>query len=369
MQSVNMLGNITMNNGSKPEPTCAFVEDTPAETFWKTFGYCFIAIGSLLGNSLVILVIFENRKMRSPINYLIVNMASSDILFTVFVIPRLISELYSAPRRWFVGGPFGSLLCKLDYFVQDISTAVSILSLVAIAFDRFYGVVFPMKSGIMSRGKVCGVVLASTWFLAALLHLPYFYTYKLLDDSLCLNHWVVDSVKASNVYFVLQSTVLFFFPALIIVIVYSIIIITLWRKKFPGNQSQKDKKRVSKRNRNVLKMVVAVVVVFISCWLPVNVSIYLIIFQWGYSQPCYTKTLMFWVILLAYSNGCINPYLYFIFNGNFRQGFRKVFCRRDPAGFFRSRHTTRRRSRTDAMSLTSFESIRRKKPALKANTG
>ena len=118
-----MFDNSTAKNESKPGAICAFLEDTSAEVNLKAFAYCLIAIGSLLGNSLVILVILKNRKMRSPINYLIINMASSDILFTVFVIPRLIVELYSAPHRWFVSGIFGSLLCKLDYFVQDIATA------------------------------------------------------------------------------------------------------------------------------------------------------------------------------------------------------------------------------------------------------
>ena len=353
-----MVGNSTAKNESKPGAICAFLEDTSAEVNLKAFAYCLIAIGSLLGNSLVILVILKNRKMRSPINYLIINMASSDILFTVFVIPRLIVELYSAPRRWFVSGIFGSLLCKLVYFIQDIATAVSILSLVAIAFDRFYGVVYPMKSGLISRGKICGLVLACTWFLAALLHLPYFYVYKLSNDSLCRYSWGpnVDSIQASRAYFVVMSVTLFFFPATIIIIVYGMIVISLWRKKFPGIQSLKDKKRISKRNRSVLKMVVAVVVVFICCWLPVNVSIYLSLFHWGFSQPCYRRTLFFWVILLAYSNVCITPFLYFIFNENFRQGFRHVFFHRKEAGSFPSnRHSTRRGTRSYAVSHTSLK--------------
>ena len=353
-----MSDNSTAKNESKPGAICALLEDTSAEVNLKAFAYCLIAIGSLLGNSLVILVILKNRKMRSPINYLIINMASSDILFTVFVIPRLIVELYSAPHRWFVSGIFGSLLCKLDYFVQDIATAVSILSLVAIAFDRFYGVVYAMNSGLFSRGKICGLVLASTWFLAALLHLPYFYVYKLSNDSLCQYNWGpnVDEIQAAKAYFVVLSVTLFFFPATIIVVVYGMIVITLWRKKFPGIQSLKDKKRISKRNRRVLKMVVAVVVVFICCWLPVNVSIYLRLFQWGYTAPCYIETLFFWVILLAYSNACITPFLYFIFNENFRQGFRHVFFHRERAGSFRSnRRSTRRGTRSYAVRLTSLK--------------
>ena len=151
-----MTWNKTLNNNIVPENMCDSDEDseTDHEKTWKTFACCLIAFGSLVGNSLVIFVIFKNRGMRSTINYFIVNMASSDLLFTVFVTPRLIAALYLGPERWLVGGTFGSVLCKLDHFIQDISTAVSILRLVAIAFDRLYGVVFPMKAGLMDAGRI-----------------------------------------------------------------------------------------------------------------------------------------------------------------------------------------------------------------------
>lgn len=342
-----------MNNVSN---TCGIPEYPSTDKSWKTFAYSFIAFGSLLGNSLVILVIFKNRSMRSTINFFIVNMSASDILFTVFVIPRLITELHSVPYRWFIGGTVGSFLCKVDYFIQDVSTAVSILSLVAIAVDRFHGVVFPMKAGLMNGGKVRRVALGATWCLGALLHLPYFYVYKLVDDKFCKYNWdpFVDNAKASKFYFLFLSITLFFFPAAILIIVYSIIIITLRRQKFPGNQSLKDKKRVAKRNRSVLQMVVAVVVVFICCWLPVNVSIYIAIFQWGPNTPCYISLLFFWVIFIAYSNGCISPCLYFIFNQNFRQGFRKAFFGRGNRDSIRSNQRFTRR-RTDDASLTALQ--------------
>lgn len=351
-----MSANDTMNNVSHP---CGFAADPSTEKAWKTFAYSVIGFGSLLGNSFVILIIFKIRGMRSTMNYFILNMAASDLLFTVFVIPRVVSDLHSAPSRWFVRGVLGSFLCKFDFFIQDVSTAVSILSLVAIAADRFYGVVFPMKAGLMSSGTFRRRILAATWFVSALFHLPYFYAYKLYDDALCLYDWspFLDHKKASRVYFLIMSITLFFFPAIILTIVYSIIIITLKRQKFPGNQSVKDKKRVAKRNRSVLRMVVAVVIVFICCWLPFNVSMYIALFQWGSHVPCYTSSLFFWVVFIAYSNGCISPCLYFIFNENFRQGFGKVFYRGGIRGSLRTNLRSTRR-RTDDISLSTFERVR-----------
>ena len=349
-----MTWNKTLNNDIVPENMCDSDEDseTDHEKAWKTFAYCLIAFGSLVGNSLVIFVIFKNRGMRSTINYFIVNMASSDLLFTVFVTPRLIAALYLGPERWLVGGTFGSVLCKLDHFIQDISTAVSILSLVAIAFDRLYGVVFPMKAGLMDAGRICVMVLIGTWLLGSVFHLYYFFAFKLDDSSehlLCKYIW---SAKAAQVTFIIHSVSLFFFPGAVLVIVYTTIITRLWKTKIPGNHSERHKQRIDKRNRNVLRMVIAVVIVFICCWLPVNVSIYFLLFQWAY-PPCYAKTLFFWILLLTYSNGSISPFLYFIFNENFRQGFRGIFCyRREIRGSLRSKSlSTARRSRTVALNL------------------
>ena len=93
-----MPWNETLNNDTVPENMCESEEDLETEKAWKTFAYCLIAFVSLVGNSLVIFVVFRKCNMRSTINYFIVNMASSDFLFTVFVIPRLIAELYIGPE-------------------------------------------------------------------------------------------------------------------------------------------------------------------------------------------------------------------------------------------------------------------------------
>ncbi|XP_029181946.2 QRFP-like peptide receptor [Acropora millepora] len=359
-----MPWNKTLTNHTVPENMCDSEEDSETEKAWKTFAYCLIAFGSLVGNSLVILIIFRNCDMRSTINYFIVNMASSDFLFTVFVIPRLIAELYLGPETWLVGGTLGSILCKLDHFIQDISTAVSILSLVAIAFDRLYGVFFPMKAGLIDGRRICIIVLTGTWFLASVLHLHYFFAFKLKDRSehlLCKYSW---SAESAQVTFIIYSVCLFFFPGAVLVIVYTTIITRLWNTKIPGNHAERHKQRIAKRNRNVLRMVVAVVTVFICCWLPVNVSIYFVLFEWDH-PPCYAKTLFFWIIFLAYSNGCITPFLYFIFNENFRKGFRRIFCCPcEIRGSLPSKSfSATRRSRTDTLNLKNLnDGLRKNSP-------
>ena len=101
---------------------------------------------SLLGNLAVIAIVSKNKRMRTTTNYLIANMAASDLLISAFAVPRELVQIFAGSNIWLLDGLAGSISCKLVYFLQDISTAVSIQSLVAIAVDRYQGVVFPFLS-------------------------------------------------------------------------------------------------------------------------------------------------------------------------------------------------------------------------------
>ena len=127
-----------------------------------------------------------------------------------------------------------------------------------------------MKADLIDGRRVCIMVLIGTWLLRSVLHLHYFFAFKLIDSSehlLCKYSW---STESAQVTFIIYSVSLFFFPGAVLVIVYTTIITPLWKTKIPGNHTERHKQRIAKRNRNVLRMVIAVVIVFIFCWLPVN---------------------------------------------------------------------------------------------------
>ena len=118
------------------------------EKIGKTFAYCLIFLVSLAGNTVLGIIVYKTRTMRKPINFLIVNMAMSDLLLTFFVIPLEIQRLYI--DSWLIGGPLGQALCKLTHFFIDASTAVSTQNLVLVAVDRFGAVVYPLRSPLIS---------------------------------------------------------------------------------------------------------------------------------------------------------------------------------------------------------------------------
>ena len=97
---------------------------------------------------MLVAIIKMNKRMQTITSYLIANVAVSDIVITVLVVPRQITEILLGPRSWLVKGLLGSILCKSVSFLQDITTAVSVISLVVITIDRYRGIVFPFQKQI-----------------------------------------------------------------------------------------------------------------------------------------------------------------------------------------------------------------------------
>ena len=136
-----------------------------------TLVYCGIFVFSLAGNSSIAIIVFKSRAMRKPINFLIVNMAMSDLLYAIFVVPPNLVGVYA--ETWLVVGLFGEVSCKLVEFLIYVSASVSVQSLVLIAVDRFGAVVFPLRPPLMSS-KLCSFFIVTTWIISLGIYSPYF---------------------------------------------------------------------------------------------------------------------------------------------------------------------------------------------------
>lgn len=91
-------------------------------------------------------------------NYLLVNLAVADILYAVFVTPRVFFKLTLTHPD----GVTGTVLCKLltDGNVAVVGGSSSVVTLVVIAVERYYAIMYPRgDKGKLTRCKlkVCSV--------------------------------------------------------------------------------------------------------------------------------------------------------------------------------------------------------------------
>ena len=309
-------------NGTQPS-SCYW--NPTAEKIGITLAFCLIFFVSLAGNIVIGIIVYKRKTMRKPINFLIVNMAISDLLSPIFLIPRDIQLLYT--NSWLIGGPLGQALCKLVHFLLLVSFAVSVQSLVLIAVDRFGAVVFPLHSPLISS-KLCSFFIPATWIVALALSSPYLFTFKVVeypDGLFCSLRWkeAFGESSSNENYFVSWIVIFVFIPLLLITILYITIYIKLKSQRIPGEQSANAGQQRQQRERNVLKMAIAIVLGFAVCWLPFAILGLLVSFA-SNIWPCGFLYFVFVAVFMTSVNCAMNPCICFIFSRNYRIGLKTL---------------------------------------------
>ena len=296
-----------------------------AEKIGSTVAYCLIFVVSMAGNIFIGIIVYKTKTMRKPINFLIVNMAMSDLLFPIFLFPQQLTELYV--DYWLISGPLGQALCKLTIFLPNVSSIVSVQSLVLIAIDRFGAVVFPLRSPLFSSKMYTFFILA-TWIVAMVTWSPYLFVYKLVEypgGLACTLQWneVFGESSSFQNYMLATEVVFFHIPLVLIAILYTIVYSKLKSQTPPGEQSVKARQKRVKRERNVLKMSIVIVLGFAVCWLPYSILWILIHFVSGIRSCGF---LYFWFVakFMSISNCAVNPCICFIFSKSYRQSLRNL---------------------------------------------
>ena len=303
--------NTTVNGSS-----CSSPLNPKAEKIGKTIAFSLILFVSLVGNSLIAIIVYKTQTLRKPINFFIVNMAMSDLLFAIFFFPLELTFRYV--DSWFTCGRLGQALCMLRFFLPSVSSTASVQSLVLIAVDRFAAVVFPLRYPLISS-KLCPFFIFATWIVAFGLLWPLLFAQKLVDykgQLLCLRQWdeALPDSSSDRTFFTAIPIVFFYVPFTFLIILYSIILTKLKSQTIPGEQS-----------RNVLKMAIAILLGFVLCWFPLSTIEFLRYFLPDRRLPCTIFIIYHFIApLMAYVSCAINPCICFIFSANYRQGLKRL---------------------------------------------
>lgn len=312
------------------------VGDSTVETVIKTLAYFIILIVSLAGNIYLIVVIHKNKQLRKSINYFVFNMAVSDLFNPLTIMPTTIAYIISGSEAWKVDGPplLGDILCKLSFFLPDVSLIVSIESLLLISMDRFVAVVFPFKAKLITP-KIRLICIGCSWIVAIAVHAPYFYIFKLVinpndNKPHCVSDWgpAFDNEETRKRFLTATFIIFFLVPVCLLAIVYGFI---AWRLKA---QSKETEQRLSCRQRlrdqqhkKIIRMSVAIIIAFAVCTFPLIVFTFSLIFLWNWNAPpiCALGTAIpFTCLFMLRLWSAVNPCICIIFNKNFRNAFKQI---------------------------------------------
>ena len=156
-------------------------------------------------------------------------------------------------------------------------------------------------------------------------------TYELVEHKegmVCVHKWnEVFGESLSYRNYIVSMLVVFWYVAMVLIaILYMTVVIKLKSQNIPGEGSANGREQQSRRQKNVLKMSIAIVVTFIVCWLPGTIRWFLVSYQPDSTMTASCGFQYFALIAscLAHFNSAINPCISFIFSGNYRQGLKNL---------------------------------------------
>ena len=105
-----------------------------AENIVLTVKYIITMLVSLIGNILLLYIVWKKPDVRSLTSFMFVNMAVADLLVTLVVIPYTISDFYTH-GVWSMTGLIGQITCKTVIYIAFFTITTSILCLTFMAVD------------------------------------------------------------------------------------------------------------------------------------------------------------------------------------------------------------------------------------------
>ncbi|NXX58979.1 GPR19 protein, partial [Scopus umbretta] len=268
---------------------------------------------SVLGNSIVCLVIHRSRRTQSTTNYFVISMACADLLISVASVPFVLFQFTYG--RWMLG----NMMCKLVRYVQYLAPGVQIYVLLSICVDRFYTIVYPLSFKV-SREKAKKMILAS-WLLDAVFASPTFFFYGSNSDDHC-NFFPPDSWEGV-IYSIIHLLVVFLIPSALIMIFYQKVIKYIWRIGTDGRTVRRTMNIVPRTKVKTIKMFLMLNSVFLLSWLP-----FYVVQLWHPQETDFRKSSLVFlaIIWISFSSSASKPVLYSVYNANFRRGMEETFC-------------------------------------------
>ena len=281
--------------------------------------YSVIVPLNLMGNILVFLVVRFNRSMKTPMNFLLVNLAVADMVVAIFLLPsNVFFHLFNHPN-----GKAGDYLCKFLTAgnVMWIGGNASGSTLVAIALERYFAILLPYSTHAKKAKKKVNSIILSCWLFGVIANIPLFVvTVYDKDSNTCRESWKKDNILAKLypfVWFLCGVGA----PLLIMIVLYAKIGRRLWAKETRSTQAPQI--AILLYRKHVTKILLLVTIAYGVFWLP-NPLVYIMVYNSPYLK--YGSSLYRVTILLSCLGSSLNPFIYSLNSEKFRKHSKDIIC-------------------------------------------
>jgi len=299
--------------------------------------YIFMGFMSFTGNGVVIYLYFKVKKLRTPANLLIINLAIMDFLM-------LLSQFPAFAYNCFMGGiwMFSAFACDLYCIFGAITGMGSLWSHVFITYDRYNVIVHGMNGKPLTMGKAIAMVIF-TWIYAVGVSTPPLYGWGryILEgilDSCSFDYLTRDFNNLSFGTFLFVFC--YCFPLSCIIYAYFFIVKAVVAHESAMRAQAKKMNVANLRSgtegesaeMRVAKTAICNVTVWLICWTPYCA---IVVQGMWFDQDKITPIATMIPALLAKTCACYNPMVYALSHPRFRAAMQEnvsFCCVHEPDG-------------------------------------
>lgn len=276
-----------------------------------------LTLGALVGNLLVLWIVYKNCNLRTIPNQFVVSLALADVIMAGIGQPPCLSSLIAGRR------PFGDFVCQMQGFLVAMLATVSLLTLTLVAINRFFLIVHPHIYRKYFTPKRTRLMIGAAWFLACTEPLPYLlsghrYVFH-AGKFFCFQVLEVD-------FYTLMGYIFVALPMFVMTLCYYKVFKALkeHQKKMrrTSRASEHNNAEITVEEINVTKTLFLTVCGFLICWSPIVVVDFI---GFGQGQWLLPRQVYVMYTYLGQLSTMVNPVIYGVMNKTFREEYRKIF--------------------------------------------
>ncbi|CAD7680775.1 unnamed protein product [Nyctereutes procyonoides] len=290
------------------------------------------------GNLVTVLLVGRYRDMRSASSLYLGSMAVSDLLI-LLGLPLDLYRLWRS-RPWV----FGQLLCRLSLYLGEGCTYATLLHVTALSVERYRAVCRPLRARALLSRRRARALIAALWAVALLSAAPFLFVVGVEQDA--GGPGLNGSARQARALFSREcrpspsqlgalrvmlwvTTAYFFLPFLCLCVLYGRIGRELRRRRGPlRGRAASGRER---GHRQAVRVLLAVVLAFLVCWLPFHVGRIIYINTEDSRMMLFSQYFNIVALQLFYLSASINPILYNLISKKYRAAARKLLLPRRPA--------------------------------------
>ena len=286
-------------------------------------------ITGFIGNVLVIHIVHKTREMHTPTNYLLANMAVSDVV-SVILFPLYEVVQYQLGS---VNNNFEKFTCK-SFALVLICITVSFTTLTLIAVERYHALLKPFRTELRLSDDNVKKAIAIIWIISVLLSLPSFFLTKwsIEEDAVerfaCVGPWTLSMNRASKIYLLVHASI-FFIQLTTMCYCYASLIKGLYFTNTVCRE-ETERERGSERKKLVLTFFLA------STGFLIGYGPAILFYTIVASRDIQQEDLLLYSVLSAVLDFlftcslCLNPIFYAFRSAHFKQGFKRLLKWQKP---------------------------------------